>query len=140
MSGFLKYNKRLVKSLAGELVNGITDVYMHKKANKVQKEARRYLQTHTHGTGQLARSIEVVRSTSVTGYVSYMVGSSLPYALAVHEGSGGPGGRQYTIARNKQNLYFFWEKKQRYVIAPKVRYTYRKPQPYLTTALDIVFR
>ena len=136
----IKFNSRVVSSFAGKLANGITDKYMHRKAVKVQMQAQKYLLTHTHGSGALSRSIKVIKTSSVTGYPSYHVGSNLSYALAVHEGSGGPGGRQYTVARNVSNLYFFWEKQKRYVFAPKVRYTYRKPQPYLTTALDIVFR
>jgi phage gpG-like protein len=140
MAGFIQFNQRLIKSIAGTLNNGITDMYLNRKAEKVKKEAVRYLNVHTHGTGQLARSIYKMKSKTSSGAPAYLVGSALDYALPVHEGSGGPGGRQYTIARNVPNLYFYWTKMNRYVRAPKVRYTYRKPQPYLTTALDIVFR
>lgn len=133
-SRFIRFDENTVKSFTGELVNGVTDRYMREKANQVQRIAKSKVGVKS---GKLRNSIRVNRLPNRNGVAAYSIGSRLDYAYWHHEGSGKV--RKYTTPRNMKALKFFWPARNQIVYYNKVRYTYRKPNRFLTDALTIVF-
>jgi len=110
---------------------------MRTKAVKVQALARKNLLRPPGGfdTGALSASIEITQ-TMVDGAIAFQVGSKLPYARYVHEGTGiyGPKGQMIKPVRAKA---LRWRGPGGDVIfAKQVRGI--KPNPFLRDALIAV--
>ena len=108
--------------------NGMTARNMLRRAHRVQRHARRNVNSRT---GQLARSIEV-RRAYFAGAPGAEVYTGLYYAIMVHDGTGiyGPTGRPIRAQRGR---YLVFEVGGRTIFARQVRG--QRANPFLRDAL-----
>lgn len=130
---FVKYFPQVIRRLFND-PSSSAERQLRQRAEAVKRQAQKNLLRPPGGfdTGRLSASIEVVRTTE-GGVVAYRVGTKLPYAGYVHNGTGiyGPRGQMIKPAHAKA---LRWRGPGGDVIFAK-QVKGMKPNPFLRDAL-----
>lgn len=106
---------------------------VRKTSVEINRLARQYAPGGPYSTGTLKRDIKWSIQTA-GWYVRSRVGTELPYAIYVHEGTD----PHLIFGRNGKELRFFWRKRGVVFRGTFVRHPGQKAQPFLVNPMLVV--